>query len=94
MITWRVLQPLTHCDATTQHLAQANERCRKGRWTVVTAAAAAAGQAAAGAHAPTDVEYDAVIIGGGMGGLTTATQLAAKGAKVVVLEKCALSPMP
>ena len=36
-----------------------------------------------------DVEYDAVVIGGGMGGLTAATQLAAKGAKVIVLEKCA-----
>ncbi len=39
------------------------------------------------AKAPTDFEYDAVIIGSGIGGLTTATQLAAKGAKVVVLEK-------
>ena len=35
-----------------------------------------------------DAEYDAVVIGGGMGGLTAATQLAAKGAKVIVLEKC------
>ncbi len=40
-------------------------------------------------RAPTDFEYDAVIIGSGIGGLTTATQMAAKGAKVVVLEKCA-----
>lgn len=38
-------------------------------------------------RARTDVLYDAVIVGGGMGGLTTATQMAAKGAKVVVLEK-------
>lgn len=37
--------------------------------------------------APTDVEYDAVIIGSGMGGLTTAARLVANGAKVVVLEK-------
>ncbi|KAI3431833.1 hypothetical protein D9Q98_010586 [Chlorella vulgaris] len=37
--------------------------------------------------APTDIEYDAVIIGSGMGGLSTAAQMAAQGAKVVVLEK-------
>ncbi len=33
------------------------------------------------------IMYDAIIIGGGMGGLTTASQMAAKGAKVLVLEK-------
>ncbi|CAK0737231.1 hypothetical protein CVIRNUC_000877 [Coccomyxa viridis] len=43
--------------------------------------------AAAPPRAPTDFEYDAVIVGSGIGGLTTATQMAAKGAKVVVLEK-------
>ena len=47
-------------------------------------AAASAQQAQ---QAPTDVLYDAVIVGGGMGGLTTATQMASKGAKVLVLEK-------
>ena len=36
---------------------------------------------------PSDVEYDAVIVGSGMGGLATATQMACAGAKVVVLEK-------
>lgn len=34
-----------------------------------------------------NVLYDAIIVGGGMGGLTTASQMAAKGAKVLVLEK-------
>ena len=43
--------------------------------------------AAVPSQAPTDLEYDAVIVGSGIGGLTTATQMAAKGAKVVVLEK-------
>ena len=38
------------------------------------------------ATAPTDVEYDAVIVGAGMGGLTVASQLAAAGQRVVVLE--------
>ncbi|KAK9790545.1 hypothetical protein WJX73_008664 [Symbiochloris irregularis] len=40
-----------------------------------------------GDKASVDVVYDAVVIGGGMGGLTAATQLAAKGAHVAVLEK-------
>ena len=46
-----------------------------------------AASAAAPPRAPTEFEYDAVIVGSGIGGLTTATQMAAKGAKVVVLEK-------
>ena len=36
--------------------------------------------------APTNMEYDAVIVGGGFGGLTVASQLAAAGRSVVVLE--------
>jgi prolycopene isomerase len=38
-------------------------------------------------EAPEDVLYDAVVVGGGMGGLTTAAKLVEKGAKVLVLEK-------
>ena len=38
-------------------------------------------------EAPTDVEYDAIIIGSGVGGLTAAAQMVANGAKVLVLEK-------
>lgn len=34
-----------------------------------------------------DVEYDAIVIGSGMGGLTTASQLAAAGQRVAVLER-------
>ena len=34
-----------------------------------------------------DNNYDAIVIGSGIGGLVTATQLAAKGAKVLVLER-------
>ncbi len=32
-------------------------------------------------------DWDAIVIGSGIGGLVTATQLAAKGAKVLVLER-------
>ena len=34
-----------------------------------------------------NVLYDAIIVGGGMGGLTTASQMASKGARVLLLEK-------
>ena len=39
------------------------------------------------AKQPHSLEYDAIVIGSGIGGLVTATQLAAKGAKVLVLER-------
>eukprot|EP00955_Chlamydomonas_euryale_P058336 357029-Chlamydomonas_euryale.AAC.3 len=38
-------------------------------------------------EAASDVLYDAIIIGSGMGGLATAARMSAKGAKVLVLEK-------
>jgi prolycopene isomerase len=36
---------------------------------------------------PPNVDYDVIVIGSGIGGLVTATQLAAKGAQVLVLER-------
>ncbi|MGL5878480.1 MAG: carotenoid isomerase [Xenococcaceae cyanobacterium] len=41
----------------------------------------------ASAAKTTSSAYDAIVIGSGIGGLVTATQLAAKGAKVLVLER-------
>jgi prolycopene isomerase len=69
--------------------------CRQRQHVVAAAAASAtpatpssaASSSSSAPSAPTDIEYDAVIIGSGMGGLSTAAQMAAKGAKVVVLEK-------
>lgn len=37
--------------------------------------------------AATDITYDAIIVGAGVGGLSAAAQMVAKGAKVLVLEK-------
>ncbi|CAD7702747.1 unnamed protein product [Ostreobium quekettii] len=52
------------------------------------ASAAVADRLAGTAEPPVEDEfYDAIIIGAGMGGLSTATQLASEGAKVLVLEK-------
>ena len=51
--------------------------CRAPRWLAATLR-----------HAMTDQQlWDAVVIGSGIGGLVTASQLAAKGAKVLVLER-------
>jgi prolycopene isomerase len=81
--------------AGRQARRQAAAAPRRQRQHVAVAAASAsqatpspaAASSSSAPSAPTDIEYDAVIIGSGMGGLSTAAQMAAKGAKVVVLEK-------
>ena len=84
--------PATHgsqrCAPGAPRLRQAAAvRQRRRAASGATVAAAAPEAPARSGGAPTDIEYDAVIIGSGMGGLSTAAQMAAKGAKVVVLEK-------
>jgi len=60
---------------------------RPGRAGAGSPRRAAATAAAAAAAAAAEPELDAIVVGAGYGGLTTATQLAARGAKVVCLEK-------
>ena len=77
---------LPAAPAAPGQLQPARQR-RRQRAAAAPVVAAAAVEAPSSSKAPTDIEYDAVIIGSGMGGLSTAAQMAAKGAKVVVLEK-------
>ncbi len=83
---------------STQRPSASRHAGRRGRRRAAAAAAASAAglrtrerevaeAVASTGSARTDVVYDAVVIGGGVGGLTAATQLAAKGASVLVLEK-------
>jgi len=83
---------------STQRPTSSRHAGRRGRRRAAAAAAASAAglrtrerevaeAVASTGSARTDVVYDAVVIGGGVGGLTAATQLAAKGASVLVLEK-------
>lgn len=73
--------------ACSRQPAPRTQQQQRQRRQVAPPPAAAATEAPAASRAPTDIEYDAVIIGSGMGGLSTAAQMASKGAKVVVLEK-------
>lgn len=60
---------------------------RQGARSIAVVAAAASSSSSKSSKASPDTEYDAIVIGSGMGGLTTASQLAAAGQRVAVLER-------
>lgn len=68
-------------------MAQALPLTRNLRHIKTRAANTQVGTTKLNTTADQSVEYDAIVIGSGMGGLATAAQMVAKGAKVLVLEK-------
>lgn len=83
----------TPCLTTSKGAAAPRSRAkatvkspRRAARSFVVAAAPSSQQHSAKKASP-DTEYDAIVIGSGMGGLTTASQLAAAGQRVAVLER-------
>lgn len=68
-------------------VATAKSPRRAARSIVAAAAPSSSSQQHSGKKASPDTDYDAIVIGSGMGGLTTASQLAAAGQRVAVLER-------
>ena len=71
-----------------QYKSLVRQRHETAIWAAIAEPPVQKAQKACKAPGPDpSILYDAVVVGGGMGGLTTASQMAAKGAKVLVLEK-------
>uniref|UniRef100_A0A0D6QWT5 prolycopene isomerase n=1 Tax=Araucaria cunninghamii TaxID=56994 RepID=A0A0D6QWT5_ARACU len=77
--SWKTLSPLSHCEKVFGW--------RRRLFSSVKAITVEAPPKKEIVSEGPGVDYDAIVIGSGIGGLVTATQLAVKGAKVLVLEK-------
>jgi heterodisulfide reductase subunit A-like polyferredoxin len=73
--------------ASSRSRAKATAKNPRRAARSIAAVAAVPSSSRQSAKASPDTEYDAIIIGSGMGGLTTASQLAAAGQRVAVLER-------